>query len=148
MEVPKKWLIATHGAKFANMSVSYAANLYTMMHPRPEVMILNVISKPDGGETRSRAEEEQFKEDQKQGKRILREAKDVFIQKDGKAETVSTMVAIGEPRQKIVEIAKSNNTDHIIMGGADFKWKITDLISGGVTNYVLHHMHCVITVIK
>ncbi len=146
MELPSRWLIATDGSKYANLSVEYAAQMYSFIKPKPNVMIIHVI--PDPMDTQSRNPLTALTKEKERGKQILREAKERFIATAGEAETVSTMVAIGEPRQVIVEIAKGNQTDHIIMGGSDYRWRITDLLSGGVSNYILHHMQCVITVIK
>ncbi len=144
-EIPANWLIATDGSKYATMSVQFAAKLYKFLEPKPNVMLLNVISDPRGikKEVAKAADTEKDR-----AKRVLRDAREYFLQEAGSAETVSTMVAIGEPRQVIVEVAKANEVDHLIMGGSDYQWKITDLLSGGVTNYILHHLNCVITVIK
>ena len=120
--------------------------MFKFLEPKPNVLIIHVI--PDPYDTQSRNPLTALTKEKERGKQILREAKERFIAAAGEAETVSTMVAIGEPRQVIVEIAKGNQTDHIIMGGSDYRWKITDLLSGGVSNYILHHMQCVITVIK
>lgn len=146
MELPTRWLIATDGSKYANLSVEYAAELYKFIDPKPNVLIIHVI--PDPTDSQSRNPLTALTKEKERGKQILREAKERFEEAAGESETVSTMVAIGEPRQVIVEIAKGNQTDHIIMGGSDYRWKITDLLSGGVSNYILHHMQCVITVIK
>ena len=146
MELPKRWLIATDGSKYAEMSVDYAAGLYGAIRPKPEVTLLHVI--PDPTDSQSRNPMTALSKEKEHGKQLLKAAKDKFVQAAGKADTVHTMVAIGEPRQVIVEIAKGNKTDHIIMGGSDYRWRITDLLSGGVSNYILHHLQCVITVIK
>jgi nucleotide-binding universal stress UspA family protein len=145
MEIPANWLIATDGSEYATMSVQFAAKLYKFLEPKPNVMLLTVIADPRAvrNDTTKLTDEQREK-----SKQVLREAREHFLAEAGSAETVSTMVAIGEPRQVIVEIAKSNNIDHLIMGGSDYQWKITDLLSGGVTNYILHHLNCVITVIK
>jgi nucleotide-binding universal stress UspA family protein len=145
MELPANWLIATDGSRYANMSVEFAAKLYRFLDPKPNVMLLTVVDDPRN----TRRDVQKLTDVQRdESKRILREAKDLFQQEAGSAETVQTMVAIGEPRQVIVEIAKGNKVDHVIMGGSDYQWKITDLLSGGVTNYILHHLNCIITVIK
>lgn len=81
-------------------------------------------------------------------RRVLAESRQFFLDLAGSDETVSTMVGIGEPRQIIVETVKANKIDHLIMGGADYQWRITDLLSGGVTNYIIEHVSCVITLIK
>lgn len=144
MELPGNWLIATDGSKYATMSVSYAAKLYKFLDPKPNVMILNVVPDPRAARDVSGLSSKQ----QDGSTQVLRDAREQFLKEAGSAETVSTMVAIGEPRQVIVEIVKSNNVDHLIMGGADYQWRITDLLSGGVSNYILHHLNCVITIIK
>lgn len=140
MSLPQRWLIATDGSKYATLSVQYAAKLYKYLDPKPEVTIMTVIPDPrnrkDGAAQGDRS------------KHVLREAKEQFLLEAGEADTVATFVAIGEPREAIVETAKRGNIDHLIMGGGDYQWKITDLLSGGVTNYILHHLHCVITIIK
>jgi nucleotide-binding universal stress UspA family protein len=144
MELPKRWMLATDGSKYANLSVEYAAKLYNFMVPKPDVLIINVI--PEPGKSSGQSKDIAVIKEKERGKQILREAVQRFIDTSGSAETVRTMVAIGEPREVIVKIAEGNKTDHIIMGGADFRW--TDVISGGVSNYVLHHTKCVVTLIK
>lgn len=145
MEIPANWLIATDGSRYADMSVEYAAKLYRFLDPKPTVMLLHVVSDPRN----VRKDIQKMTDVQRdESKRVLRGARELFLQEAGSADTVQTMVAIGEPRQIIVEIAKANQIDHLIMGGSDYQWKITDLLSGGVTNYILHHLNCVITVIK
>ncbi|MCH8495402.1 MAG: universal stress protein [Balneolales bacterium] len=145
MKLPQNWLIATDGSKYATMSVQYAAQLYKFLDPKPNVMLLNVISDPRNV---SKSVDNAHESTKSEGKRVLSEARAFFLKEAGSADTVSTMVAIGEPRQVIVEIVKANEIDHLIMGGSDYQWKITDLLSGGVTNYIMHHLNCVITVIK
>lgn len=140
MSLPQKWLIATDGSKFATLSVQYAAKLYKQLDPKPQVTLMTVIADPrkrTGGEAPN-----------DRSKLVLREAMEQFRLEAGDTETVTTYVAIGEPREVIVETAKRGGIDHLIMGGGDYQWKISDLLSGGVTNYILHHLNCVITIIK
>jgi nucleotide-binding universal stress UspA family protein len=144
MEFPKRWMLATDGSKYANLSVEYAAQLYKQMDPKPDVLIINVI--PEPGKSTGDDNSVEVLQEKERGKQILREAVQRFVDANGSAETVRTMVAMGEPREVIIKIAEGNKTDHIIMGGADFRW--TDVISGGVSNYVLHHAKCVVTLIK
>jgi nucleotide-binding universal stress UspA family protein len=140
--LPQRWLLATDGSKYATQSVQYAARLYKFIDPKPSVLIMTVIPDP---RNRRDKDNEQSKD---KSKHVLREAKAFFEAEAGIADTVSTFVAIGEPREVIVETAKKAEIDHLIMGGGDYQWKITDLLSGGVTNYILHHLNCVITIIK
>lgn len=140
--LPQRWLLATDGSKYATQSVQYAARLYKFLDPKPSVLIMTVIPDP---RNRREKDNEQSKD---KSKHVLREAKAFFEAEAGEAVTVSTFVAIGEPREVIVETAKKADIDHLIMGGGDYQWKITDLLSGGVTNYIMHHLNCVITIIK
>jgi nucleotide-binding universal stress UspA family protein len=142
MSLPQRWLLATDGSKYATQSVQYAARLYKFLDPKPSVLIMTVIPDP---RNRREKDNEQSKD---KSKLVLREAKAFFEAEAGDSDTVTTFVAIGEPREVIVETAKKANIDHLIMGGGDYQWKITDLLSGGVTNYILHHLNCVITIIK
>jgi nucleotide-binding universal stress UspA family protein len=144
MNLPQNWLIATDGTKYATMSVEYAAKLYACMNPKPNVMLLHIIPDPRRGSSGS-PETDQGKQ---KGKKVLAEARQYFLDIAGSDEHVNTMIMIGEPRQAIVETVKANTIDHLIMGGADYQWKITDLLSGGVTNYIIQHVSCVITLIK
>jgi nucleotide-binding universal stress UspA family protein len=145
LELPENWLIATDGSTYASMSVQYAAKLYRFYEPKPNVLLLNVIRDP---RTTSMDESSASAKDREKAKVVLAEARELFAESAGTAETVSTMVAIGEPRHVIVEVSRIRKIDHVIMGGSDYQWKITDLLSGGVTNYIMHHLNCVITIIK
>ncbi|MCC5925678.1 MAG: universal stress protein [Bacteroidetes bacterium] len=144
MNLPQNWLIATDGTKYATMSVEYAARLYACMSPKPNVLLLNIVPDPRrGGAGGADADAKK-----QSGKKVLAEARQYFQDIAGTDEHVNTIILIGEPRQAIVETVKANNIDHLIMGGADYQWKITDLLSGGVTNYIIQHVNCVITLIK
>ncbi len=140
MSLPERWMIATDGSTYASQAVDYAAKLYRQLDPKPEVLLLTVIPDPRQKKPDPVANE--------RSKTVLREAKERFLREAGSADTVSTLVAIGEPREVIVDAARKNGIGHVIMGGADYQWRITDLLSGGVTNYILHHLNCVITMIK
>lgn len=144
MNLPQNWLIATDGSKYATESVEYAARLYACMSPRPNVLLLHIVPDP----RRAAKSGSEGDSEKQKGKQILAEARQYFIDLAGDDDQVNTMVLVGEPRQAIVETVRANKIDHLIMGGADYQWKITDLLSGGVTNYIIQHVSCVITLIK
>jgi len=146
MKFPKQWLLATDGSKYANMAVEYAAQLYANLMVKPNIVLLHVIPDPTGAQNRDPINAKKKEKDR--GRLVLNEAKEKFKEEAGTTENISTLMVIGDPRKTIVEIAKSNKTDHLIMGGSDYRWKISDLLSGGVSNYVLHHLNCLITFIK
>lgn len=133
--LPKKWLIATNGTKYANESALYAAQLYRSLIEKPEVTILHVVE-----------DAEEINSDKT--KNILAEVRKLFPETDSDNEHISTLVSFGEASDVILETAENFGSEHLFIGGADFKWKVKDLISGGISNYVLHRFSGTITIVK
>ncbi|MEX0719695.1 MAG: universal stress protein [Balneolaceae bacterium] len=129
----KKWLIATNGTKYASAAVKYAAELYKDLRFEPEVCIL-VVAVDEEAETEAKA--------------IMEMAKYMFEDEIGKEVNLTTLVAIGEPGKVIVEQMASQKSNHLFIGGADFKWDINDKDSGGISNYIIHNLTGGVTVIK
>lgn len=133
MSFPTKWLIATNGSKYASEAVKYAGLLSTELANKPEVTILVVAYEKDAEEI---------------ALGIVEMAKYLFEEEGKKAVEPRLEVRIGEPGQTIVETAKDFGCDHILIGGADFKWDINDKNPGGISNYVISNFDGVITVVK
>lgn len=129
----KKWLIATNGTKYASEAVKYAADLYKNLRIEPEVCIL-VVAVDEEAETEAIA--------------IMEMAKFLFEDSIEKEVNLTTLVAIGDPGKVIVEQMKSQNSDHLFIGGADFKWDIKDDKPGGISNYIIHNLTGGVTVLK
>src|SRR5262245_30465697 len=53
----------------------------------------------------------------------------------------------GRPADKIIEIAKDNNSDLIVMGSRGLGG-IKSLLLGSVSDNVLHHAHCPVLIIR
>lgn len=133
MSFPSKWLIATNGSKYASEAVKHAGMLSSVVSKKPVVTILVVAN-------------EKETEDIALG--IVEMAKFLFEEEGGKVVDPILEVRIGEPGRTIVDTAKELECDHILIGGADFKWDINDDAPGGVSNYIIANFDGVITVVK
>lgn len=133
MEFPSNWLIATNGSKYASEAVKHAGMLGSLLKNKPTVTILVVATEKD-------------KEDEAKG--IVEMAKFLFEENSGPEMDTELEVEIGEPGKVIIETAKKLGCDHILIGGADFKWDINDEKPGGISNYIIDKFNGVITVVK
>ena len=133
MSFPSKWLIATNGSKYASEAVKHAGLLSSELSNKPKVTILVVANE---------------KETEEIALGIVEMAKFLFEEQGKNAVTPTLEVRIGTPGKVVVETAKELGCDHILIGGADFKWDITDDTPGGVSNYIIANFDGVITVVK
>lgn len=131
--MPKKWLIATNGTKYASEAVKYAGELYSELKEGPEVHLL-VVAIDDKGESEAKA--------------ILELAKYKFEEVAGSMVNLHAYMKVGEPGKVIVNEMNSREIDHLFIGGADFKWDINDKAPGGISNYIIEHSTGKITLIK
>ncbi|MDU4517034.1 MAG: universal stress protein, partial [Lactococcus lactis] len=53
----------------------------------------------------------------------------------------------GSPKREIVQYAKDNDIDLIVMGATD-AGAIDKLLAGSTTNYVVNHAPCAVTIIQ
>ncbi len=133
MSFPSKWLIATNGSKYASEAVKQAGLLSAELTNKPEVTLLVVAN-------------EKETEDIALG--IVEMAKFLFEEEAGKEVEPRLEVRIGSPGKTIVDAANDLGCDHILIGGADFKWDIHDDKPGGVSNYIIARFDGIITVVK
>lgn len=133
MNFPSKWLIATNGTKYASAAVEYAGRLAAELNKKPKVNILVVANTEDT-------------EDVALG--IVEMAKFLFEEEAQHKVNPDLVVKIGEPGFTITQTAKELECDHILIGGADFKWDINDDTPGGVSNYIIANFDGVISVVK
>lgn len=133
MTFPTKWLIATNGTKYASDAVKYAGVLSGLVTETLEVTILVVALN---------------KENEDAALGIVEMAKFLFEEKGQKKVDPKLEVRIGDPGKTIVDTANELGCDHILIGGADFKWDVNDGKAGGVSNYIIAHFDGVITVVK
>lgn len=133
MSFPTKWLIATNGSKYASEAVKHAGLLSSQLTNKPEVTLLVIAT-------------EKETEDIALG--IVEMAKFLFEEEGGADLEPKLEVRIGPPGPTIVDTAKELGCDHILIGGADFKWDIHDDKPGGVSNYIIARFDGLITVVK
>ena len=133
MRFPSNWLIATSGGKYASEAVKHAGMLSSLLKDKPTVTILVVA---------------EDKENEDKAKGIVEMANYLFERNSGPGMDPELMVEIGEPGITIIETAEELECDHILIGGADFKWDINDGTPGGVSNYIIENFNGVITVVK
>ncbi len=133
MSFPSKWLIATNGSRYASEAVKQAGLLSSVLTEKPEVTILVVASE---------------KETEEIALGIVEMAKFLFEDEGKKSVEPHLEVRIGPPGETIVNTANDLGCDHILIGGADFKWDINDGKPGGVSNYIIANFDGVITVVK
>ncbi len=56
-------------------------------------------------------------------------------------------VALGDPAQHIVEVARSIRADMIVMGSRG-RSQVQELLLGSVSNKVVHHAPCPVTIVR
>ncbi len=133
MSFPSKWLIATNGSKYASEAVRYAGELSAQLNQKPEVTILVVATDEDSEDT---------------AKGIMEMANYLFEESGGGNLSPTLIVRVGEPGKTIVDSANQLKCDHILIGGADFKWDVNSKDPGGISNYIIDKFKGVITVVK
>ena len=133
MGFPANWLIATNGSKYASEAVKHAGMLSAMLKNKPTVTILVVADD---------------KESEDKAKGIVEMAKFLFEEHSGPEMDPELSVEVGEPGKTIIASAKKLQCDHILIGGADFKWDVNDSKEGGISNYIINKFNGVITVVK
>ncbi len=133
MEFPTNWLIATNGSKYASEAVKHAGLLSAQLNNKPSVTILVVADKKESEDT---------------AKGIVEMAKFLFEQQSGPEVDPDLRVEVGDPGKTIVKTAKEIDCDHILIGGADFKWDVNDGKPGGISNYIIDKFNGVVTIVK
>jgi nucleotide-binding universal stress UspA family protein len=88
------------------------------------------------------------KETEDTAKGIVEMAKFLFEDNSGPEVDPELIVKVGGAGKTIVNTAEELNCDHILIGGADFKWDVNDGKPGGVSNYIINNFNGVITVVK
>ena len=135
----KKILVAVDGSEYSNAAVKKAGEIAKKFGSK--VTLLTVI-KPLSVFHEQVAVVEDLQKDE--ATHILRKAKEILIDLDVEAKKLSRK---GEPAHEIVEIARTDNVDLIVVGSRGLSG-IKKFLLGSVSKKVLEHAHCSVLVVR
>jgi nucleotide-binding universal stress UspA family protein len=140
----KKILVPTDGSEHARKAVNYACELALKF--RATVCLLHVVPLPPAlfhEAAFSMPDLQKFQEED--GKRIIEEAKRET--KDRGVKEVQSAVVQGNPASRIIEFARSEGVDLIVMGNRGLSG-IKEFVLGSVSHRVTHLADCTVTIVK
>ncbi|MGN0955276.1 universal stress protein [Dialister sp.] len=70
-----------------------------------------------------------------------------FARKVPPSVKLETMVRIGAPPQTLYSLWKDTGADHIVMGSRGLG-AVRSIVMGSVSQYVLHHVTCSVTIVR
>ncbi len=79
---------------------------------------------------------------------MLTDASFLFAEEGAKNKNIHILVEVGDPRKTLAGLLKKLEVEHLFMGGADFSFGTVNITTGGITNYMLHHLKGTVTIIK
>jgi len=135
-----KILVAIDGSTSAKRAFEWSIYLAGKCDSRLEV--LHVVPCEFGGDSVNTFDlVEELKD---KGKKILEQCKKVAVKKN-----ISTKIFsdLGDPAKIIIELAKSNDYDLIVMGSRG-RSAFKELLLGSVTQKVIHHAKCPVMVVR
>jgi nucleotide-binding universal stress UspA family protein len=142
-----KILLAIDNSKFSQMAVqSVVARTWS---PGTEVKVLNVVEPPSlllGREMTGNDPEFEavWKALREQAKDVVTKAMDV-LRKAGLS--VTPALEEGDPKSKIIDLAKQWNTDLIVLGSHGRKG-LNRFLMGSVSEAVVRHAHCSVEIVR
>ncbi len=135
----KKILVAVDGSEYSNVAVKKAGELAEKFSSR--VTLVNVIK------TLSVFHEEvEIVEDlqKDEARRILRKSKEILIDMGVDSKTLFRK---GDPASEIVDLARENDVDLIVVGSRGLSG-IKMFLLGSVSKRVTEHAHCSVLVVR
>ncbi len=146
----KKILVATDGSSHAKRAVEFASDFASKYDAN--VYVVHVVQEariPE--EMKKLFETEHMEEPPKRaymeriGKKIVEDAKNDMLKRG--IEKVEPILLVGDAPQEIVDFAKKQNIDVIIIGNQGLG-RIKELLIGSVTHKVFHAAHCTCITVK
>jgi nucleotide-binding universal stress UspA family protein len=146
----KKILVATDGSSHAKKAVAFASDFASRYDAM--IYLVHVVQEdriPD--EMKELFEVEHLEKPPKRaymetvGKKIIEGAKMELMSHGIKS--VEPVLLVGDAPEEIVNFAKKENVDVIIIGNQGFG-KIRELLIGSVTHKVFHAAHCTCITVK
>ena len=135
-----KILVAIDGSTSAKRA--FARSLYLASKCDSRLEVVHVVPCEFGGDSVNTFE--LVEELKKKGKEILEQCKRIAAKNNISIKTVSEL---GDPAKIIIELAKSNDFDLIIMGSRG-RSAFKELLLGSVTQKVAHHAKCPVMVVR
>ncbi len=146
----QKILVAVDGSEHSLKAVEYAAELASKHGC--EIYLLHIVQKVDvSNELKQYMESEKIEEPAEYvilnriGEKILDKAE--AVARENGVCKVYKVIETGEPANKIVEYAKNNNVDSIIIGSRGLG-DLKGLLMGSVSNKVCHIAECTCITVK
>ena len=135
-----KILVAIDGSQSAKRA--FEQSIYLASKCDSKLEVVHVVPCEFGGDSVNTFElVEELKD---KGKKILEQRKKVRSKKNILIKTFSDL---GDPSKIIIELAKSNDYDLIIMGSRG-RSTFKELLLGSVTQKVAHHAKCPIMIVR
>jgi len=139
-----KWLVAVDGSPRSFGLVRHAARRAAEAGQHPEVLLLHVL--PTTGPNEKHTHNVRIVE-QLQIKKNLRAAADLMDELCYGNVHISSLLTVGDVRERIVETAHRNHSDHIFVGGSSQIGALRKYVSGSISLYVKHQARCPVTVV-
>ena len=135
-----KILVAIDGSTSAKRA--FARSLYLASKCDSRLEIVHVVPCEFGGDSVNTFE--LVEELKTKGKKILEQCKKIAARNNISIKTTSEL---GDPAKIIINLAKSNDYDLIVMGSRG-RGAFKELLLGSVTQKVAHHAKCPVMVVR
>jgi nucleotide-binding universal stress UspA family protein len=140
----KKILVPTDGSEHARKAIEYACELAVKLGAT--VCLLHVVPfAPALFHEAAFAMPDFQKLQEEDGKKIVEEAKRVT--KERGVKDVQSTVIQGNPASRIIEFARAEGVDVIVMGNRGLSG-VTEFVLGSISHRVSHLAHCTVTIVK
>jgi len=139
----KRILVPVDGSDAATHAAGWAAGLAAQTGA--ELILLHVHHSP-GSETLALGSMEPA-EIAGAEQRIAAPSLDKALARIGNAAPVRTRVSLGEAADEIVAIARQEQADLIVIGSRGLS-PVKELLLGSVSEKVIRHAHCAVTVVR
>src|SRR5215211_1008140 len=140
---PTRILVATDGSREAELAVTTAADLAKITDSELHVVHVGEISLVYHPERHGYHAE--YEEHEKEAKQLL-EAQVERI-KGASAPEAQAHLRMGRADEEIVELAHSIDAGMIVMGSRG-QWRLRMALVGSVSESVVRHAHCPVTVVR
>ena len=135
-----KILVAIDGSQSAKRA--FEQSIYLASKCDSKLEVVHVVPCEFGGDSVNTFE--LVEELKNKGKKILEQCKKVVVKKNISIKTFSDL---GDPAKIIIELAKNNDYDLIIMGSRG-RSTFKELLLGSVTQKVSHHAKCPVMIVR